>query len=163
MQNTATFTASQASTMTDARVRTVMRKVDANLSTLVTRGLITEDRAAMWSWALTYLQILSALESFEVQFTIYGRQFGLRYTVSADGTVRDDASSGGLDVYGIPPNTPTGIVLSLKSGTSQIIYDELERRGWGMNGRSLSGVTSNRRAFSSDGYGIVREHIGEWL
>ncbi len=144
-------------------MRAVMRKVEANLQTMVQRGLITPERAVKWSWALIYTQLRCALNSFEVQFAVGAQPIGLRYEISADGAVRDDANSGGLDVYGIPGGTPTSIVLSLKDDAPQDVYDELGRRGWGTDGRLLSGALSERRAFSSDGYGIVRHHVGEWL
>ena len=107
-----------------------------------------------------YLQVKKCLEFFELQLN--GRSCGLRYTVSSDGSVQQNSPSGGLDVYGLPAGTTVQLYAHLRDGTSQSVYDELALRGWGFNGRKMEAPESERRAFSSEGYGITRAKLGTW-
>jgi hypothetical protein len=146
--------------MTEARVRTVMQNVTANFSAFVVAGHIDRERAVEWIFDLTYLQVKECLDFFEVQLN--GRSYGLRYTISSDGSVQQNSSSGGLDVYGLPAGTTVQLYAHLRDGTPQRILDELARRGWGFNGRKMEAPEYERRAFSRDGYGITRAKLGTW-
>lgn len=157
---TYTATASQTNTMTEARVRAVMQKVAANLNAFVVLGLLPADRALKWVADLTYLQVEGQLEFFELQLA--GRTFGLRYTISADGTIQQDSTSGGIDVYGLSAGTTVQLYANLKSPRPQYIQTELERRGWHFNGKKLEAPESEQRAFSNNGYGVVRSKLGTW-
>jgi len=161
---TYTATATATTTMTEARVRAVMRKVGANFQVFVTAGHISQTRANSWTTDVTYLQLVEALDYFEVQCTTpAGDTFGLRYTVAADGSIREDSRSGGLDVYGIPNNSTLGLFASLRDDvSSSSVRDELKKRGWGFDGSSLEGAESERRSFSREGYGLTRSKVGIW-
>lgn len=157
---TYTATVSKTNTMTEARVRAVMQKVAANLNAFVVQGILTSERAQKWIADLTYLQVEGQLEFFEIQLD--GRTFGLRYTISADGSLQQDSASGGLDVYGLVAGTKIGLYAHLKSPRPPYVQTELERRGWHFNGKQLEAPESEQRAFSKDGYGVVRSKIGTW-
>lgn len=157
---TQTATAAATTTMTEARVRAVMRKVAANFRAFVVAGLVTEERARKWEDDLTYLQTEEALEYFEIQ--IGGRAYGLRYTVSSDGSAQLDSASGGIDVYGLPRGTPIGLYAHIRDGAHQRVREELKRRGWGFNGQTLEAPESQHRTFSQGGYGLARSHLGTW-
>lgn len=160
---TYTYTATATSTMTEARMRAVMQKVSANFTAFVVSGLVKREDARRWAEDLEYLQVEEALQFFEVQLrTPGGHRFGLRYTVRSDGSVHQDASSGGLDLYGLPRDTAVNLYAHLRDGTPQRVRDELGRRGWGFNGTKLEGATSEARSFSNNGYGITREKLGAW-
>jgi hypothetical protein len=157
---TLTGSRSSSSTMTEARIRTVMHPVAANFSAFVIAGHIDRDRALKWISDLTYLQLKECLEFFELQLN--GRSCGLRYTVSSDGSVQQNSPSGGLDLYGLPAGTTVQLYAHLRDGTPQSVYDELALRGWGFNGRKMEAPESEHRAFSSEGYGISRVKLGTW-
>lgn len=160
---TYTYTTSRTTTMTEARVRAVMRKVAANFCAFVAARHINETRAANWARDLTYMQTEEALDYFEVQVREpSGKEYGLRYTISADGTVVEDSSSGGLDVYGIPRGSKISLYAKPLPGQLEHIRDYLERNGWGFNGSSLDGETGASRSFSTGGYGITRQLVGDW-
>src|SRR5208283_1538494 len=108
---------------------------------------------------LTYLQVNECLAFFELQ--INGR-YGLRYTISADGSVQQNSASGGIDVYGLPPGTTIRLYAHLCDRVPQSIRDELVRRGWGFNGRKMEAPESEQRAFSSEGYALSRVKLGTW-
>lgn len=155
-----TASASQTSTMTEARVRAVMQNVAANLRAFVVAGHVGRDRALKWVEDLTYLQLVEALEFFELQ--INGRSFGLRYTVRSDGSVQQNSASGGLDVYGLPAGTTVQLYAHLRDITPRRVYEELGRRGWGTDGRKIEAPESEYRSFSSNGYGLTRATLGTW-
>jgi Bacterial HORMA domain family 1 len=155
-----TATASLSATITEAQVRAVMQKVRTTFAALAVLGLITQDQATKWATDLTYLQLERAIEFFEIQLD--GRRYGLRFTIFDDGSIQQDSKSGGLDFHGVPKGTKANLYAHTRANLPQRIWDELARRGWGTNGRRLEAATSERRAFSNDGYGIVREKLGEW-
>ena len=158
-----TATASISATITEAQVRAVMQKVRTTFSALAVMGLITHDQATKWATDLTYLQLEGAIEFFEIQLkTLDGRRYGLRFSIFDDGSIQQDSKSGGIDFYGAPKGTTANLYAHTRPNTPQRVWDELARRGWGTNGRRLDVATSERRAFSNDGYGIVREKLGEW-
>lgn len=159
-----TATASQTTTMTEARVGAVMQKVSANLASLVVARHLAPERAKRWQEDLTYLQVAEALEYFEIQILAPGGQrFGLRYTVSADGSLRQDSASGGLDPYGIPPSSTLNLYAHPRGGQlSATVRQYLVGRGWGFNGSRLEAQASEPRAFSADGYGLTRVKLGTW-
>jgi hypothetical protein len=158
-----TATASSTTTMTEARVRAVMQKVRANLNAFVVAGHLAAAKADKWADDITYLQLAGALKSFEVQIDMPGRtRFGIRYTVSADGSVQQDSASGAIDVYGLTAGTTVGLLADPVGPLPGHVRAELVRRGWGFSGQSINASASDRRAFSSGGYGLIREHLGDW-
>ena len=82
--------------------------------------------------------------------------------MSSDGSVRQDAKSGGIDVYGIPPGSIVSLYAHLRQDVPPSVREELRRRGWGFNGSSLEGDESEQRTFSREGYGIARSKVGVW-
>lgn len=155
-----TATATATSTITEARVRAVMQKVRVTFTGLVIAGLITEERAAKWTTVLSYLQLEGVIEYFEIQ--LGGRQYGLRFTIFDDGSIQQDAKAGGIDFHALPKNTSVGLYTHTRANTPQYVYDELKKWGWGFNGQRLEAPAGDSRGFSKDGYGIVRERLGEW-
>jgi hypothetical protein len=137
-----------------------MQKVRVTFAGLVVAGLITEERATKWATVLTYLQLERAIEYFEVQ--LGGRQYGLRFTIFDDGSIHQDAKAGSIDFHGLPKGTAVGLYTHTRPNTPKYVYEELEKWGWGFNGRRLEVSAAESRGFSKDGYGIVREKLGEW-
>jgi hypothetical protein len=149
--------------MTEARVRTVMQKVSANLSALVVAKHVTAESAQKWAEDLTYLQVAEALDYFEIQIRSASVQpFGVRYTVSADGSLQQDSASGGLDWHGIPAATSVNMVAHLYDGKLESVRPYLAGRGWNFSGRRLDAPESEQRVFSSNGYGLTRATLGVW-
>lgn len=158
-----TATRSSANTMTEARVRAVMEKIMANFTAMVVCDLIPHERANRWSEDLTYLQLENALVTFQVQFRPPGRPpYGIQYRVSNDGSVQQDSSSGGLDLYGIPKGTPVALCVDLRPERRTIVLPWLTERGWHFNGSLIQGAETESRSFSSGGYGVTRSMVGAW-
>lgn len=159
-----TATATRTSTMTEARVRDVTRKVEANLTALVVAGHLSDAARRSWIDDLIYLQTKEVVEFFEIQCkTPQGDRFGLRYVVSSDGSVRENASSGGVDVYGLPQGTVVSLYAKYNPGMPPAyVREELKRRGWGPSAGALDGDATEQRTFSSSGYGLTRSRVGSW-
>jgi hypothetical protein len=99
---------------------------------------------------------------FEIQISIPNQErFGLRYTISDDGSLQQDSASGGLDVYGLPGDARVGLYAHWTTLPDHV-RAELVRRGWAFNGRRIDAPGSEQRVFSSGGYGLIREHLGTW-
>ena len=163
MSYTATATASSTSTMTEARVRAVMQKVRANFNAFVVAGHVTAAKADKWADDVIYLLMEGVLRFFEIQIHMPGRaRFGIRYTISDDGSLQQDSASGAIDVYGLSADTSVGLLAEPHGPLPARVRAELERRGWGFNGQRIDAPLSERRAFSRSGYGLVREHLGDW-
>ena len=163
MTYAATVTATSTTTMTEARVRAVMQKVSANFTAFVVKEHISTEIARKWTEDIAHLQLVEALKFFDIKIQApTGNPFGVRYTVSSDGSLQQDSASGGLNLYGLPPGTQVSLYAELHDGTPSSVYDWLRARGWGFNGTRLEGQQSQQRAFSSDGYGLVRQHLGTW-
>jgi hypothetical protein len=139
-----------------------MQKVAANLKAFEIAGLLTAEKAHKWADDLTYLQLAEVLRYFEIRIRTGTTVRGFRYIVSSDGSLQQDSPSGGIDLYGLPAGATVDLFADLMNGTPASVYEELARRGWGFNGSRFDAAESDRRAFSSSGYGLVRTRLGEW-
>ncbi len=160
-----TYTASATTTCTEARVRAVLAKVLDDFIALVSRRFLSVDRATAWCGDLVKVLTFEAVEFFELQFTLPGgSKQGVRYSISDDGMLMEDRASGGIDYYSLPDGTASTLLVQLRSGVSgrdrAIAY--LQGRGWSFNGTALSGTLMRDRAYSRQGYGVVRSRIGAW-
>lgn len=163
MTTTATATRTSTSTTTEARVRYVMAKVMANFNALVIANLITRQSAEKWNDDLSVLQMMDALESFQVQFANGSASpYCLNFAISNDGSIQQDAASGGLDFYGIAKNTPVTLCLRLRPAKYDQARKVLEDRGWTFNGKLIEASSSETRSFGSGGYAITRSKRGNW-
>lgn len=165
MSATYAATATATSTCTEARVRAVLVKVLDDFIALVSRRFLPADRATGWCRDLLELLTLEAVEFFELQFTLPGdRELGVRYSISDDGSLMEDRASGGIDYYALPDGTTSTLLVHLRAdGTGRaaaVAY--LVERGWRFDGTALSGALTRDRAYSRQGYGVVRSLVGAW-
>jgi hypothetical protein len=160
-----TYAVSESTTCTEARVRAVLAKVLDDFIALVTRRFLTADRAAEWCRDLLEVLIFEAVEYFELQFTLpSGSKCGVRYSISDDGTLMENRNSGGIDYYSLPEGTATTLLIHLRTGVSgrESAVAYLRERGWTFNGAALTGALTRDRAYSREGYGVVRARVGAW-
>ncbi len=162
--STFTITASRTNTFTEARVRHVMASVFEDFITMAFTGLVELERVKGWEADITHVLVLETLDSFQVQFTKPdGTKVGVGYRVRDDGSVSENAPAGGINYYLLPKGTQVALVLHLRDHARKRngALDYLRRRGWGFNGRLMEGGRHDR-AYSSEGYGLVREQLGVW-
>lgn len=157
---------SQTNTYTEARARYIMDKIYEDTLNMWNAGLITKGQCDNWRTDLLYLLNEQILIKFEFQFRKpNGDEIGgLRQIVKSDGSISTDDDSGGNDFFNLPSNAKASLVTTLDRSAKNYadVKKELANRGWGFNGKSLTGSTSNHGSYSKDGYGVNIKKIGEW-
>jgi hypothetical protein len=158
-----TYTGTGASTYTEARAAAVMLSVLADLGILAAASMVSYPKAKTWMEDLLYLAIGKVLKSFELQ--VYSPNMvkvgGYKYALSDNGSLIENSLSGGIDPYDWPAGYTVGLFADVdwtKSNKNQVSA-YLASRGWGMNGSSMGGQLVYERAYSKDGYGLVRHRI----
>ena len=160
-----TFTASRTNTYTDARLRAVMPEVGADFHTLAGAGIISGELARRWTEELTFVLQHQAAHGFQVQLTHpNGQQIALDYRVSSDGSIRESSTAGGIDYYALPAGTRAFLFVDLDFQATKIavVQTYIRERGWVLDARAVEGEIVRDRAYSKDGYGVIRGKIGMW-
>lgn len=157
-----TFTRTSTGTFTEARVREVMKLVLEDFVGCVLRDFVSRERAQQWWNDLTYLLTQQAISAFELQFTRpNGTQGAFRYEVSDDGALLESSPSGGQRLHMLPSGTQTTLCVTYRDDVQSHVREEMHRRGWGP-GSSLGGTAVRERAYSTEGYGLIRSRVGDW-
>lgn len=160
-----TYTRSQTSTYTQARVRYVMGKVKEDLYGLMNCSLLAMERVNSIYDSLVYLLDQKVLESFELQFKKGNGQAlgGLRYELDGYGGIHSDEESGGIDYYALPKNLRVGLLVTLNKTAPNYkqVMEQLADWGWG-TGSALTGEAKHLKNYSKDGYGLSQKIIGDW-
>lgn len=157
-------TRSRTSSYTDARLRAVMPEVGGDFYSLAAAGLIGFDVATRWTDELTFILQQEAASYFQVQLKCSGHPTkALHYRVSSDGTVHESGTSGGIDYFALPSGTYATLYVELDytSRNINVVQEYTRRRNWG-TGQSVGGDVTRDRAYSKDGYGIIRGKVGSW-
>jgi hypothetical protein len=163
MTYSTTASRSQSTAMTAVRVRNVLFEVGADFYNLVPAKLATEDQVNKWAGDLQVILENEAARSFQVQLTCNGRKIGaIEYVVSADGTLMENGKAGGVNYFSFPAGTKASLFVAMDYASKNIEYVKqyLRDNGWGFDGVAVSGSSSRNRAYSSDGYGVVRNFVG---
>lgn len=162
---TITQTRSKTNSFTDARLAAVLPEVAGDFYGLANASLISLDTAATWTEELGHCLGLQAVSSFQIQFHCAGvPEKALNYVVSADGSLAESGTSGGIDYFNLPKGTKA--LLFVQFNTFAAKYPDAQRytaaRGWGTNGQAVSGDVIRDRAYSKEGFGFVRGKVGSW-
>ena len=161
---TTTLTASRTNTFSDARLRAVMPEVGTDFYALANVSIISFDTAVRWTEELTFILQHQAARGFQIQLTYpSGRKIALDYRVSSDGSVRESSSGGGIDYYLLPAGTSAILFVDLDESARAIgtVRAYISGRAWG-TGNAVEGDPLRDRAYSKDGYGVLRGKIGAW-
>jgi hypothetical protein len=162
---TGTFTASRTNTFTDARLRAVMPEVGADFYAMANAQIISLAVAQRWTEELTFILQHEAAHGFQVQLTCPdGRRIALDYRVSGDGSIRQSGTAGGIDYYALPAGTWAFLYVDLNFNAVKIavVQTYIRERGWALNAQAVQGEAVRDRAYSKDGYGVIRGKIGAW-
>ena len=157
-----TRTRTQTNTYTESRAHYVMGKAYEDFTSMYLADLITKEQADNWRDDILYLMRLKVLDFFEVQFFLPDKnQKGIRYKVSDIGYLANDNNSGGTDFYSLPTNTQVNLLVRPRPFALKLkeAMGELEKRGWGRGGNSLSGHESNNSTYSKENYGLNKSSI----
>ena len=160
-----TFTASKTNTYTDARLRAVVPEVGADFYALAGAGIVSSEVARRWTEELTFVLQHQAAHGFQVQLTYpNGQQVALDYRVSSDGSIRESSTAGGIDYYALPAGTRAFLFVDLDFQAREIavVQTYIRERGWILDAQAVQGEVARDRAYSKDGYGVIRGKIGAW-
>jgi len=160
-----TATRTQTGTYSDARLRAVMAEVGADFYAPCAAGFITAEMARSWTEEISYILQLRGARRFQLQCTQpNGYKLALQYDVSSDGSLRETSGAGGIDFFSLPLGTKVGLCVELDEQSPNIaaVRAYTASRGWGTNGQNVQGDATRDRAYSKDGYGVVRSKIGQW-
>ena len=163
MSFTRTYSQSQSGTYTEARANYVTGKIFEDLLNLMSTGLITKKRADRAREDLLFLQSKRALKFFEFQFkNSDGSEIGgLHYKLVDGGFIYSDDESGRINFWGLPSNTKVTFFYSIDWDSDNAEEAKEYTKGWG-TGNGLTGIKSNLKSYSKDGYGFKQSRIGEW-
>jgi Bacterial HORMA domain family 1 len=161
---TTTLTASRTNTFTEPRLRAVMPEVGADFYALASASIISFDTAVRWTEELTFILQHQAARGFQIQLTYpSGHKIALDYRVSSDGSIRESSTGGGIDYYLLPAGTSGVLFVDLDETARgiQTVRTYIRERAWG-TGNAVEGDPVRDRAYSKDGYGVIRGKIGAW-
>jgi len=160
-----TATASRTSSYTDARLRAVMPEIGADFYAMAGAGIISFDAAQRWIEELTFILQNQTAYGFQIQLTYpNGQQVALDYRVSSDGSIRESSTAGGIDYYALPAGTRPFLFVDFdySAAKAAIVQAYLRQHGWGFDAHPVLGDVVRDRAYSKDGYGMIRGKIGVW-
>lgn len=160
-----TLTSTLTDTYSEARLRAVMAEVGADFYAPCAAGFITSETARRWTEDLTFVLRHRGAKRFQLQCTLpNGYKQALHYEVSSDGSVRESSGAGGIDFFALPQATSVRLYVELdyQSTNIGVVTAYTQQRGWGTNGEAVQGETVRDRAYSKDGYGVVRSKVGQW-
>lgn len=157
---------SQSNTFTETRAKYVLGKIYDDFCAVEMRGFHQFGRNSSklqeWKEDLFFIMKHEDLNYFQLQFS-YGtplKNVALQYTIQANGEIHSDNDSGGINYFVFPANTKISIVVK-RYGNSEVA-EYLKSRGWGTNGKFVTGASESAGAYSKEGYGTKREKYGEW-
>lgn len=158
------ITQSGSSTFSEARVRAVMQKTLDDFIGLAIADHLSVETASKWAKDLVFVLNHEAAELFQLRFDLpSGEQKAVNYYVSDDGSLVEDSESGGVNFRCLPKGTEVLLVLRLRRDSRHRarVLAYLAGQGWG-TGSMLEGDGVHDRAYSADGYGLIRRRIGNW-
>lgn len=164
MHGTFTATRTDTNTYTDARLRAIMPEVGGDFYALAGAGIVTLDTARRWTEELTFILRHEAAHGFQIQLRCPdGQTVALDYRVSSDGSIRESGASGGIDYYLMPAGTRATLFVNLnfQARAIGVVQAYTRERNWG-TGSLVIGDPVRDRAYSKDGYGVIRGKIGAW-
>jgi len=154
---------SKSTTVTEARVREVMKQVFDDLVGLALRGFTDFDTAQGWQEDLIWMLTNEVITSFEVQLRAPGRgPRAFRYDVSDDDSLYEASQSGGLQLYEFPDGTSADLIVRFRHPLDTALHEEVRGRGWTRSAAFLPGEGVRDRAYSHEGYGVIRKRVGDW-
>jgi hypothetical protein len=147
------------STYSESAAKAVMKCVYDDFICFTIFNLASESTVTKWKRDLLYMMDKEALKHFDLKFSA-GSPKGFRYTVSSDGSLTENSSSGGINYFAYPAGTTVNIVVALDEASpnySEVLRELTLNRGWGSGGIFLNGNPQRDRAYSNANYGVIRE------
>jgi hypothetical protein len=158
-------TATRTNTYSEARLKAVMPEIGADFFALAAAGLISATTASSWTEDLKFMMQNQVVRGFQIQLRRSGApDMAVDFRVSSDGTIKESSTSGGIDYHSLPEGTRVSLFVSIDWNAKNIaaVSKYMQNHGWGTNGSAVSGDPVRDRAYSNNGYGVIRGRIGAW-
>jgi hypothetical protein len=160
MTYTQTRTQANTVTITETRVRAVLRQINVDMLAGVIRGFASKETIDRWKDDLFYMLSKDALSYFELRVSISGQiKAAWRYEISIDGSLTTSDKGGGINFYDFPNDSILNLVIKRRENLSNQISEEINRRGWTNSVKTLTSDQTKERSYSKDGYGVIRYHL----
>ena len=116
-------------TITETRVRAVLRQISVDMFAAVIRGFASKETIDKWKYDLLYMLSKNALCYFELRVSL-GDQIkaAWRYEISIDGSLTTSEKGGGINFYTFPKNSILSLVIKRRENLSSQISEEINRR-----------------------------------
>ena len=103
MTYTQTRTQANTVTITETRVRAVLRQINVDMLAAAIHGFASKETIDRWKDDLFYMLSKDALSYFELRVSISGQiKAAWRYEISIDGSVTTSDKGGGINFYDFP-------------------------------------------------------------
>jgi len=160
MTYTQTRTQANTVTITETRVRAVLRQISVDMFAAVIRGFASKETIDKWKDDLFYMLSKDALYYFELRVSL-GVQIkaAWRYEISTDGRLTTSEKGGGINFYDLPNNSILSLVIKRRENLASQITEEINRRGWTSSVKTLTSNQTKERSYSKDGYGVTRHRL----
>lgn len=160
MTYTQTRTQANTVTITETRVRAVLRQINVDMFAAVIRGFASKETIDKWKDDLFYMLSKDALCYFELRVSLDSQiKAAWRYEISSDGSLTTSDKGGGINFYDFPNNSILSLVIQRRKNLSSQISKEIDRRGWINSVKTLSSSQTKERIYSKDGYGVTRSRL----
>jgi|GEM_PF-3255168 hypothetical protein len=160
MTYTQTTTQANTVTITETRVRAVLRQINVDMLAAAIHGFASKETIDRWKDDLFYMLSKDALSYFELRVSISGQiKAAWRYEISIDGSLTTSDKGGGINFYDFPNDSILSLVIKRRENLSNQISEEINRRGWTHSVKTLTSNQTKERSYSKDGYGVNRYRL----
>jgi hypothetical protein len=146
MTYTQTRTQANTVTITETRVRAVLRQINVDMFAAVIRGFASKETIEKWKDDLFYML------SKEIEAA-------WRYEVSSDGSLTTSDRGGGINFYDFPNNSILSLAIKRQTNLPNQVNEEINCRGWTSSVKTLTSNQTKERSYSKDGYGVTRHRL----
>jgi hypothetical protein len=160
MTYTQTRTQSSTVTITEARVREVLRQVNVDMLAAVLCKFVSKESTDKWKDDLFYMLGKNALRYFELRVYLNGDiKAAWRYEVSIDGSLTNSDRGGGINFYSFSNGSTVKLIIQRRENLPSQVNEEINRRGWTSSVQALTSGQTAERSYSKDGYGVIRHRL----
>jgi hypothetical protein len=160
MTYTKTRTQSSSVTITETRVRAVLRQVNVDMLAAVFCKFASKESTDKWKDDLFYMLSKNALYYFELRVYLNGDiKAAWRYEVSIDGSLTNSDQGGGINFRSFSNDSTVNLVIKKRENLPSQINEEINSRGWTSSVQALTSDKTGERSYSKDGYGVIRHRL----
>lgn len=154
-------TNSETNSFTEAKARDIMGKINDDLNTIALRGFdnLNKERWDNVREDLWFILRNQDLRRLEIQFRHSGGENAVEYVIKSDYTIYDNRESGGINYHNIPKDAE--ITIAVWRNDNPEVWKKLQKN-WTLGATEVKGITTDKGAYSKDGFGAEIKLKGSW-